>query len=202
MAKKTDKKPVKKPVLKQKQTQKQSVIINLGDYKKKVRVRRKKESPEKKEGLGSRGITMYTANYAPPPTYNKFEPQRYMSEKLPLSFYETNRPMNMGFNFQYPTVVPIATQTERNLIPTLENQLDDNLEINNNESSDLPETPLTTPSSSGKKKYSTKKQQLIEKALSMGIPVRKEDTALQIAQYIREEEARRFMFPHSQKDTD
>ena len=59
-----------------------------------------------------------------------------MSERLPLSFYDTNRPMNMGFDFTYPTTEPIATQTERELIPTLENQTDNNLEIVNNESSE------------------------------------------------------------------
>lgn len=179
MAKKTDKKPVKKPAKKQptqKQSQKQSVIINLGESKKKVRVRRKAVVSEKKDGVkSSTGITLYTANYATPPTYNTpapsntyntysstyntsiptytrtttntasptynmYEPQRVINETLPLSFYETNRPLNMGFDFTYPTVVPIATQTESELVPTLENQLDNNLEIVNNESSDLPTT--------------------------------------------------------------
>lgn len=130
MPPKKDKKKVLKQ--KQKQTQKQNVVVNItAPVAKRRRARRPKKVVEQREQLPiQRPHVFFTAQPAPAPTYNQPapQPQPLLRQTLPLSFYDTNRPMNMGFNFVRPQPAPIATQTETDVIPTLENQLDDNLD--------------------------------------------------------------------------
>jgi hypothetical protein len=137
MPPKKDKKKVlkQKQKQKQKQTQKQNVVVNItAPVAKRRRARRPKKEVEPREQLPvQRPHVFFTAQPAPAPSYNQPtpQPQPLLRQSLPLSFYDTSRPMNMGFDFVRPQPEPIATQTETDIIPTLTNQLDDNAEVVN-----------------------------------------------------------------------
>lgn len=153
MPPKKDKKKVLKQ--KQKQTQKQNVVVNItAPVAKRRRARKPKKEVEPREQLPvQRPHVFFTAQPAPAPSYNQPapQPQPLLRQSLPLSFYDTNRPMNMGFDFVRPQPEPIARQTETDIIPTLTNQLDDNLEVVNDidEQASLPslgeEEQVSTP---------------------------------------------------------
>jgi len=131
MPPKKDKKKVLKQ--KQKQTQKQNVVVNItAPVAKRRRARKPKKEVEPREQLPvQRPHVFFTAQPAPAPSYNQPapQPQPLLRQSLPLSFYDTSRPMNMGFDFVRPQPEPIATQTEIDVIPTLTNQLDNNIEV-------------------------------------------------------------------------
>jgi hypothetical protein len=119
----------------EKQTQNQNVVVNItAPVAKRTRARRPKKEVEPRKQLPvQRPHVFFTAQPAPAPSYNQPapQPQPLLRQSLPLSFYDTSRPMNMGFDFVRPQPEPIATQTETDIIPTLTNQLDDNAEVVN-----------------------------------------------------------------------
>lgn len=199
MPPKKDKKKVVKQ--KQKQTQRQNVIVNItapvAPKKRRPRRKRDVETNEKShqqqpQMLYQRPHTFFTA--PPMPPISKAVDIRH---DLPLSFFDTNRPMNMGFNFNRPVVEPIATQTEVDLIPTLENQTDDNLDVVNNIGEEFGtddasmRTPLETPSRRGRPRGQDvniqELKQLARNTLDeLGIRYAKRDSLAKLQQKIRD----------------
>ena len=200
MPPKKDKKKVVKQ--KQKQTQRQNVIVNItapvDPKKRRPRRKRDVETNEKShqqsqpQMLYQRPHTFFTA--PPMPPISKAVDIRH---DLPLSFFDTNRPMNMGFNFNRPVVEPIATQTEVDLIPTLENQTDDNLDVVNNIGEEFGtddasmRTPLETPSRRGRPRGQDvniqELKQLARNTLDeLGIRYAKRDSLAKLQQKIRD----------------
>lgn len=124
MPPKKEKKPRKK-VMKQKQSQKQSVVVNITApvAPKRKRTRRVK-APEPRTGVSSIHHTFFTAPQMPPPTITQ--------NPIPLSFYDTNRPMNMGFNFSTPVRDTRIEEVDTPIIEPAIYGVEDNSEIVNN----------------------------------------------------------------------
>jgi len=124
MPPKKEKKPRKK-VMKQKQSQKQSVVVNITApvAPKRKRTRRVK-APEPRTGVSSIHHTFFTAPQMPPPTISQ--------NPIPLSFYDTNRPMNMGFSFNTPVRDTRIQEVDTPIIEPAIYGVEDNSEVVNN----------------------------------------------------------------------
>ena len=124
MPPKKEKKPRKK-VMNQKQSQKQSVVVNITApvAPKRKRTRRVK-APEPRMGASSIHHTFFTAPQMPPPTISQ--------NPIPLSFYDTNRPMNMGFSFNTPVRDARIEEVDTPIIESAIYGVEDNSEIVNN----------------------------------------------------------------------
>jgi len=125
MPQKKEKKPRKK-VMKQKQSQKQSVIVNITApvAPKRKRTRRVKAPEPRTGGVSTSHHTFFTAPQMPPPTISQ--------TPIPLSFYDTNRPMNMGFNFNTPVRDTRIQEIDTPIIEPPIYGVEDNSEIVNN----------------------------------------------------------------------
>ena len=124
MPPKKEKKPRKK-VMKQKQSQKQSVVVNItAPVAPKRKRTRKVKAPEPRTGVSSIHHTFFTAPQMPPPTITQ--------NPIPLSFYDTNRPMNMGFSFNTPVRDTRIQEIDTPIIEPPIYGVEDNSEIVNN----------------------------------------------------------------------
>jgi hypothetical protein len=124
MPPKKEKKPRKK-VMKQKQSQKQSVVVNItAPVAPKRKRTRKVKAPEPRTGVSSIHHTFFTAPQMPPPTISQ--------NPIPLSFYDTNRPMNMGFRFDTPVRETRFEEVDTPIIEPAIYGVEDNSEVVNN----------------------------------------------------------------------
>jgi hypothetical protein len=125
MPPKKEKKPRKK-VMKQKQSQKQSVVVNITApvAPKRKRTRKVKAPEPRTGGVSTSHHTFFTAPQMPPPTITQ--------NPIPLSFYDTNRPMNMGFSFNTPVRDTRIQEVDTPIIEPAIYGVEDNSEVVNN----------------------------------------------------------------------